>query len=116
MTTILIHGGRIIDPASNIDRTGRLLIADGRIVGIDTEIAHADETIDATGKIVCPGWIDLHVSLREPGDEEDETIASGTAAALAGGFTSVAALPDTSDSMSKSSAVAICAGCAVATR
>jgi dihydroorotase len=73
-----------------------VLIADGKIAGIDLPNATADQTIDATGKIVCPGLIDVHVSFREPGDEEDETTASGTAAALAGGFTSVAVLPDTS--------------------
>jgi len=96
MTTIHIHGGRIIDPAQQIDRTADLLIRDGRIVGIDETAESVDESIDAAGLIVCPGLIDLHVALREPGFEEDETIASGTAAALAGGFTSVASMPDTS--------------------
>jgi len=67
-----------------------------RIEGIDTGAAVADHVIDATGLIVCPGLIDIHVSLREPGDEKDETIQSGTAAALAGGMTSVACMPDTS--------------------
>lgn len=96
MTTIRIQGGRIIDPARQIDRVGDLLLREGRVVGIDEPADPVDETIDAAGLIVCPGLIDLHVALREPGHEEDETIASGTAAALAGGFTSVACLPDTS--------------------
>jgi len=96
MSSILIRGGRVIDPARNIDRSANLLLIDGRIVGVDESPAHADEVIDAAGCIVCPGLIDIHVSLREPGNEEDETTATGTAAALAGGFTSVACMPNTS--------------------
>ena len=96
MSTILIRDGRIIDPSQNIDRTGNLLLRDGRVVAIDDNVAEADELIDASGLIVCPGLIDVHVSLREPGHEEDETIASGTHAALAGGMTSIACMPDTS--------------------
>ena len=96
MATILIRGGRIIDPSQNLDRVGNLLLEGGRIAGIDLPIAWADQTLDATGLIVVPGLIDLHVSLREPGNEEDETILSGTAAALAGGMTSIACMPDTS--------------------
>ena len=99
MTTTLIRGGRIIDPSQNIDRVGNLLIRDNRIVGIDKGAAVADKVIDATGKIVCPGLIDIRVSLREPGNEEDETTASGTAAALAGGFTSIACASDTNPSL-----------------
>ncbi len=95
MTTTLIRGGRIVDPGQNIDRVGNLLLRDGRIVGIDTDTSVADQVIDASGKIVCPGLIDAHVALREPGNEEDETTETGTAAALAGGFTSIACLPDT---------------------
>lgn len=99
MGSILITGGRIIDPSQNIDREGSLLIRAGKIVGVDVPLSSADliETqIDATGLIVCPGLIDTHVSLREPGNEDDETTYSGTAAALAGGFSSVACMPDTS--------------------
>ena len=96
MTTLSIQNGRIIDPSQEIDRTGNLLLQDGRVVSIDHENSVADQTIDATGKIVCPGLIDMHVSHREPGDEEDETTASATASALAGGFTSIACMPDTS--------------------
>src|SRR3990172_1744518 len=96
MCSILVRGGRVIDPAQNLDRITDLLLRDGRIVGVDAGAAQADEILDATGCIVCPGLIDVHVSLREPGHEEDETTATGTAAALAGGFTSVACMPDTS--------------------
>ncbi|HUG90932.1 MAG TPA: dihydroorotase [Planctomycetaceae bacterium] len=96
MPTLLLKSGRIIDPAQGIDRTANLLIRDGRIAGIVDDVPAADQVIDVGGKIVCPGWIDLHVAFREPGNEDDETIAAGTAAALAGGFTSVCCLPDTS--------------------
>lgn len=96
MSTVLIRDGRIIDPSQNVDRTGNLLLRDGRVAGIDDGTAVADRLIDASGLIVCPGFIDVHVSLREPGHEEDETTATGTAAALAGGMTSIACMPDTS--------------------
>ena len=95
MTTILIRGGRIIDPSQGIDRIGNLALEGRRIAGIDLPVESADTVIDAAGLIVCPGLIDMHVSLREPGNEEDETIATGTGAALAGGMTSVACMPDT---------------------
>lgn len=94
MSTMLIRGGRVIDPSQGIDRTGNLFVRDGRISGIDEGTAVADSVIDATGLIVAAGLIDMHVSLREPGDEKDETTESGTAAALAGGFTSIACMPD----------------------
>ncbi len=99
MGTILITGGRIIDPSQNIDREGSLLIRAGKVVGIDVPLSTSDgieNQIDAAGLIVCPGLIDTHVSFREPGNEDDETTFSGTAAALAGGFSSVACMPDTS--------------------
>ena len=96
MSTMLIRGGRIVDPSQNVDRLGSLIVRDGRIVGIDDATTVADSVIDASGLIVSPGLIDSHVAFREPGDEKDETTASGTAAALAGGITSVACLPDTS--------------------
>ncbi|MDA0588387.1 MAG: dihydroorotase [Planctomycetota bacterium] len=99
MTTTLIRGGRLIDPSQDIDRVGHLLLRDDRIVGIDPGTTVADNVIDATGMIVCPGLIDIHVALREPGNEEDETTATGTAAALAGGFTSIACFPDTNPSI-----------------
>jgi len=95
MTSTLIKNGRVIDPSQQIDRTTNLLIESGQIAAYDVEGNGQDRVIDASGKIVVPGLIDMHVELREPGCEEDETIASGTAAALAGGFTSIACIPNT---------------------
>ncbi|HBO46096.1 MAG TPA: dihydroorotase [Planctomycetaceae bacterium] len=95
MSKILIRNGRVIDPANGVDRVADLLIVDGKIAGLDVPPAGDEETIDATGRIVAPGLIDMHVHLREPGGEDDETIATGTAAALAGGFTSIACVPNT---------------------
>ncbi|MFO0842602.1 MAG: amidohydrolase family protein [Gemmataceae bacterium] len=90
-----ISGG-IIDPAQNLDRVTDLWLRDDRVLHVGGRPdLHADRTLDAAGKIVCPGLIDMHVHLREPGREEDETIATGTAAALAGGVTSVACMPNT---------------------
>ena len=96
MSRILIRNGHIIDPANQIDATGDLLIRDGKIDRISNRIeTEASQTIDATGLIVTPGLIDMHVHLREPGFEHKETIASGTRAAAAGGFTSVACMANT---------------------
>lgn len=95
MTSLLLRNGRVIDPARKFDAVADVLIRDGKIAEIGAVNAVAEETIDCTRKIVCPGLIDLHVSVRDPGFEEDETTATATAAALAGGFTSIAALPDT---------------------
>jgi len=96
MTTIHIANGRVIDPSQNIDRVDDLWLHDGKILAIGGA-SRKEETrvIDAKGKIVCPGLIDMHVHLREPGREEDETIATGTASAVAGGVTSVACMPNT---------------------
>jgi dihydroorotase len=91
----LIEGGRVVDPSSGTDRIANLLVEDGRIAALDAARNGQDVVIDAHGKIVTPGLIDMHVHLREPGREEDETIATGTAAALAGGFTSIACIPNT---------------------
>ena len=95
MRTIHITGGRIIDPAQNIDEIGELWISRGRILPRGAGYEEAEIVIDAQGMIVCPGLIDVHVHLREPGNEEDETIATGASAALAGGVTSVACMPNT---------------------
>lgn len=92
MAAILIEGGRLVDPASGTDRIGRLLIDAGTIAAIDPDdgaVPPESERIDATGRIVCPGLVDLATELREPGREEDEQIASGAAAAVAGGYTSI---------------------------
>ena len=94
MSAILIQNGRVIDPSQQMDRVTNLLLADGRVAAYDAA-AGADTVIDAAGKIVAPGLIDMHVHLREPGFEEDETIETGTAAALAGGFASIACMPNT---------------------
>ncbi len=96
MPSILIRNGRIIDPSQSLDEVADLLIEDGIIRAIGTELGTADHEIDATSQIVSPGLVDVHVQLREPGFEEDETIESGTAAAIQGGFTSIACLPNTS--------------------
>lgn len=96
---MLIQGGRIIDPSQELDEISDVLIADGRIQAIDripASIQDIDETVDAKGLIVAPGFIDMHVHLREPGREDKETVASGAHAAVAGGFTSVMCMPNTS--------------------
>ncbi len=104
---LLIENGRVIDPAQGMDRVTNLLISEGRIAAYDVkpEDCTGLEVIDATGCIVAPGLIDMHVHLREPGQEEDETIASGTAAALAGGFTSIACMPNTDPPLDSQGAV-----------
>lgn len=93
--SVLIRGGRVIDPAQEIDDALNLVIADGKVAALGRNVPAADEVFDAAGFIVAPGLIDMHVHLREPGFEEKETIASGTAAAAAGGFTAVACMPNT---------------------
>ncbi|QDU92697.1 dihydroorotase [Lignipirellula cremea] len=95
MPRLLIENGRLIDPSQELDRVGNLLIEDGRIAAYDVSPHGDEQRIDAAGRIVAPGLIDLHVQLREPGAEEDETVATGSAAALAGGFTSIVCLPNT---------------------
>ncbi len=93
---ILITGGRVLDPAHGIDDTFDLLIEDGVIRRIEKNISADDaEKIDARGKLVTPGLIDVHVHLRDPGYEYKEDIASGTRSAVAGGFTAVACMPNT---------------------
>ena len=103
---ILINGGRVIDPSQGIDKVEDVAIADAKILGVDSgiDLEHA-EVIDATGMIVCPGFIDLHTHLREPGFEYKETIETGTAAAARGGFTTVCAMPNTSPVMDSRSIV-----------
>ncbi len=94
---ILIKGGKVLDPAIGLESEKDVLIEDGTIKKIDRDIAEEDglEVIRAKGLVVTPGLIDMHVHLREPGREDEETIASGTDAAAAGGFTAVACLPNT---------------------
>lgn len=91
----LITNGRIIDPSQRIDRVANLVLQDGIIQGIDVPTSPDCEVFDAGGKLVVPGLIDINTQLQEPGWEEDETIETGTAAALAGGFSSIACGPNT---------------------
>ena len=96
MTALAIRGGRVIDPANSIDTIADVLIADGRIAEVAPNAGHdATETVDASGLVVCPGFVDIHCHLREPGFEHKETIATGTLAAARGGFTTVCAMPNT---------------------
>ena len=97
MKPILIRGGRVIDPSQNRDEVADLLIEDGVVRGKAKGVGTPDgaETIDGAGLVLAPGFVDLHVHLREPGREDAETIATGARAAVAGGFTSVCAMPNT---------------------
>jgi len=95
---ILLKGGRVVDPANGRDGTFDLLVHDGRIERVGRDLpAESGVTVVAidSGLVVCPGFIDMHVHLREPGQEHKETVATGTAAAVAGGFTAVACMPNT---------------------
>ena len=96
MESLLILGGHVLDPATKKDEKADLLLRDGRIARCAPQIREAaDRVIDADGYYVCPGLIDMHVHLRDPGQTEKEDLASGTAAAARGGFTSVLAMPNT---------------------
>jgi dihydroorotase len=94
---ILIRGGRVLDPDRGIDGVADLLLQDGKIEAMGQNLGRPDdaELLDAAGKVVAPGLIDLHVHLREPGQEDVETVATGAMAAAAGGFSAVCAMPNT---------------------
>src|SRR5271165_694385 len=97
MASLLIKNGRVIDPASGLDGVADVWIQDGLIAGVGPDLAPGDTGIfDATELIVAPGFIDMHVHLREPGFEHAETIESGSRAAAAGGFTSICPMPNPS--------------------
>ncbi|HNB70009.1 MAG TPA: dihydroorotase, partial [Acidobacteriota bacterium] len=98
MSTLFIRNGHLIDPAQNLDAPGHLLIQDGRIAAIGPDLTAPPEAeiFEASGLVVAPGFIDIHVHLREPGQTHKETIATGTRAAAAGGFTAVCCMPNTS--------------------
>src|SRR2546427_4725706 len=111
MNSILLTGGRVIDPANQFDAVADVLILDGKVAALARDAASqapADiERMDVTGFVVCPGLIDLHVHLREPGQTAKETIATGTAAAARGGFTSVVCMPNTSPAIDNAGSVAL---------
>ena len=99
MTALAIRGGHLVDPAAGVDLPKDILLKDGRVAEIASpgklKSANGADVLDATGLTVAPGLVDIHVHLREPGHTHKETIATGTAAAAAGGFTAVAAMPNT---------------------
>jgi dihydroorotase len=96
MSQLLIKNGRVIDPAAGLDAPADVLISEGRIEAVRAGIAAPGaEVFDAAGRIVAPGFIDIHVHLREPGIEHAETIETGSRAAAAGGFTSICCMPNT---------------------
>jgi dihydroorotase len=109
MNSLLLTGGRVVDPANHFDSPADVLIIDGKIsaVGKNLSAPKGVEQFDAGGKIVCPGLIDLHVHLREPGQTAKENLATGTAAAARGGFTSVVCMPNTSPAIDTAGTVAL---------
>lgn len=94
---LLLQGGRVVDPSQDLDGTGDVLIVDGFVAasGPNVDAPEDAHVVDCAGRVVCPGLIDVHVHLREPGEEHKETIATGAASAAAGGFTSICAMPNT---------------------
>ena len=106
---LLIHGGRIIDPSRSIDAIGDLVVRDGVIEACGMipadDVPQECDSMDARGLVVCPGFIDIHCHLREPGYEHKETIATGTRAAARGGFTTVCAMPNTMPAIDNASVV-----------
>jgi len=96
VTSLAIRGGRIIDPSQGLDAVGDVLIVDGRIAAVGPDVGReASRVIDASGLLVCPGLVDVHCHLREPGLEHKETIETGTLAAARGGFTTICCMPNT---------------------
>src|SRR6266496_4993400 len=111
MNSLLLTGGRVIDPANHVDTVADLLILNGKIAAVGADATkrppHEIEKLDVSGLVVCPGLIDLHVHLREPGQTPKETIATGTAAAARGGFTSLVCMPNTSPAIDNAGTVAL---------
>ncbi|MBI5774530.1 MAG: dihydroorotase [Verrucomicrobia bacterium] len=111
MNSLLLSGGRVVDPASGLDAVADVLIKDGKIAAVGKNLsaqAPPDATrLDASGKVVCPGLIDLHVHLREPGQSAKETMATGTKSAARGGFTSIVCMPNTSPAIDNAGTVAL---------
>ncbi|HEY6808398.1 MAG TPA: amidohydrolase family protein, partial [Gemmatimonadales bacterium] len=94
---MLLRGGRVIDPSRDLDQTADLLLQDGKVTAVGQGLGVPDgaEVRDAAGMVVAPGLVDVHVHLREPGNEDEETVATGARAAAAGGFTAICAMPNT---------------------
>ena len=113
MQALLVSGGRVIDPANHLDTHSDVLVLDGAIVHVGPgarghlPAGVVPEELDARGQVVCPGLIDLHVHLREPGQSAKETLATGTQAAARGGFTSIVCMPNTSPSIDNAGQVAL---------
>jgi dihydroorotase len=109
MNSLLLTGGHVVDPANKLDGLADVLIQDGKISAVGKNLAAPTgaERLDVTGKIISPGLIDLHVHLREPGQTAKETIATGTAAAARGGFTSIVCMPNTSPAIDNAGTVAL---------
>jgi dihydroorotase len=111
MNALLLSGGRVLDPASRFDGTADVLLENGKVTAMGAEATRSApsgvERLDVGGLVVCPGLIDLHVHLREPGQSAKETIATGTAAAAQGGFTSVVCMPNTVPAIDNAGTVAL---------
>lgn len=109
MNSLLLTGGRVVDPANHFDSVADVLLLDGKVSAVGKKLSSpvGVETFDARGKVVSPGLIDLHVHLREPGQTAKETIATGTAAAARGGFTSIVCMPNTSPAIDNAGTVAL---------
>ncbi len=111
MNSLLLTGGRVIDPASNRDEVTDVWVKDGKIAAIGHDAANAAprdvKRLDVEGQVVCPGLIDIHTHLREPGQSAKETIATGSAAAARGGFTTIVCMPNTSPAIDNSGTVAL---------
>lgn len=99
MSTILIKGGRVIDPANGVDGVMDVFVEDGKVKKVGNDLSDGDKVINAEGKVVCPGFVDIHVHLREPGREDKETIYTASRSAAKGGITSVVAMPNTHPAM-----------------
>ncbi|MBT5928217.1 MAG: dihydroorotase, partial [Verrucomicrobia bacterium] len=111
MDELLIKNGRVIDPVNDVDAHQSLLIQDGKIAAFgaeaDAKVGDNTKIIDAIGRVVCPGLVDIHVHFREPGQSAKETIETGTKAAALGGFTTVICMPNTSPSIDSPGTVAL---------
>lgn len=110
MSALLLSGGRVVDPANLVDQSSDLLIQDGKVTGLGAAASQSAPTdvehVDVRGLVVCPGLIDLHVHLREPGQSAKETIVTGAAGAVRGGFTSIVCMPNTNPAIDGASTVA----------